>query len=99
MRTTGRFPVRAVTRATTRNYVRKPCSPCWGRSNWSALISCAPIARQDKYPADPELGIAGLESSPGVRRMEAVVGSEMPFAPGCEPLKLLAGLDVTAKAI
>ena len=31
--------------------------------------------------------------------MQAVVGSEMPFAPGCEPMKLLAGLDVTAKAI
>jgi hypothetical protein len=54
---------------------------------------------QGQYPADIELGVAGLESSPGVRRMEAVVGSEMPFAPGCEPMKLLAGLDVTAKAI
>jgi len=52
-----------------------------------------------QYPVDVELGVAGLESSPGVRRMEAVVGSEMPFAPGCEPMKLLAGLDVTAKAI
>ncbi len=52
-----------------------------------------------QYPADVELGVAGLESSPGVRRMEAVVGSEMPFAPACEPMKLLAGLDVTAKAI
>ena len=52
-----------------------------------------------QYPADVELDIAGLESSPGVRRMEAVVGSEMPFAGGCEPMKLLAGLDVTAKAI
>lgn len=52
-----------------------------------------------QYPADVELDIAGLESSPGVRRMEAVVGSEMPFAPGCEPMKVLAGLDVTAKAI
>ena len=31
--------------------------------------------------------------------MEAVVGSEMPFAPACEPMKLLAGLEVTAKAI
>ena len=48
---------------------------------------------------DAELGVAGLESSPGVRRMEAVVGSEMPFAAGCEPMKLLAGLDVPAKAI
>jgi hypothetical protein len=54
---------------------------------------------EGQYPADAELDIAGLESSPGVRRMEAVVGSEMPFAPGREPMKLLAGLDVTAKAI
>ena len=52
-----------------------------------------------QYPADVELDIAGLESSPGVRRMQAMVGSEMPFAPGCEPMKVLAGLDVTAKAI
>ena len=50
-------------------------------------------------PADVELGVADLESSPGVRRMEAVVGSEMPFAAGREPMKLLAGLDVPAKAI
>lgn len=55
--------------------------------------------RTGQYPADVELDVAGLESSPGVRRMEAVVGSEMPFAPGCEPMKVLAGLDVTAKAI
>ena len=52
-----------------------------------------------QHPADAELGLAGLESSPGVRRMESVVGSELPFAAGCEPMKLLAGLDVTAKAI
>jgi hypothetical protein len=30
--------------------------------------------------------------------MQAVVGSEMPFASGCEPMKVLAGLDVPAKA-
>ena len=59
---------------------------------------CADCSK-GQYPADVELGVAGLESSPGVRRMQAVVGSEMPFAPGCEPMKLLAGLDVTAKAI
>ena len=54
---------------------------------------------QGQHPVDGELGIAGLESSPGVRRMEAVVGSEMPFAPAREPMKLLAGLEVPAKAI
>ena len=54
---------------------------------------------QGQYPVDAELGVVGLESWPGVRRMEAVVGSEMPFATGCEPMKLLASLDVPAKAI
>ena len=60
--------------------------------------TCADCSK-GQYPVDAELCVAGLESSPGVRRMQAVVGSEMPFAPGCEPMKLLAGLDVTAKAI
>jgi hypothetical protein len=52
-----------------------------------------------QYPVDCELGIAGLESSPGVRRTEAVVGSEMPSVPAREPMKVLAGLEVPAKAI
>jgi hypothetical protein len=52
-----------------------------------------------QHPADSELGIAGLESSPGVRRMEAMLGAEMPFVPAREPMKVLAGLDVPAKAI
>jgi hypothetical protein len=54
---------------------------------------------EGQHPADSELGIADLESSPGVRRMEAVVGSEMPFVKSCAPMKVLAGLDVPAKAI
>jgi hypothetical protein len=54
---------------------------------------------EGQYPADAEPGIAGLESSPGVRRMQAVVGSEMPFARACEPMRVLAGLEVPAKAI
>jgi len=32
-----------------------------------------------QYPVDAELGVVDLESTPGVRRREAVVGSEMPF--------------------
>jgi hypothetical protein len=50
-------------------------------------------------PIDVELDIVDRESSPGVRRMEAVMGSDRAFGQGCEPLKLLAGLEVTAKAI
>ncbi len=52
-----------------------------------------------QHPVDGELGIDGLESSPGVRRMEAMLGAEMPFVPACEPMKVLAGLEVPAKAI
>jgi len=52
-----------------------------------------------QHPVDVELGIAGLESSPGVRRMEAMLGAEMPFVPAREPMKVLAGLEVPAKAI
>ena len=58
-----------------------------------------PQCSEGQFPVDAELGIADLESSPGVRRMEAVVGSEMPFVKGCEPMKVLAGLEVPAKAI
>jgi len=58
-----------------------------------------PHCSQWQTPTDAQLGVAALESSPGVRRMEAVVGSEMPFAPACEPMKLLAGLEVAAKSI
>ena len=54
---------------------------------------------EGQHPVDGELGIAGLESSPGVRRMEAMLGAEMPFVPAREPMKVLAGLEVPAKAI
>jgi hypothetical protein len=54
---------------------------------------------QGQHPADGELGIARLESSPGVRRMEAMLGAEMPFVPAREPMQVLAGLEVPAKAI
>ena len=54
---------------------------------------------EGQHPADGELGIAGLESSPGVRRMEAMLGAELPFVPAREPMKVLAGLEVPAKAI
>ncbi len=52
-----------------------------------------------QHPVDSGLDIAGLEASPGVRRMEAMLGAEMPFVPACEPMKVLAGLEVPAKAI
>lgn len=45
--------------------VRRPYYPCSHCSH-------------GQHPVDGELGIAGLESSPGVRRMESMLGAEMP---------------------
>ncbi len=52
-----------------------------------------------QFPADAELDIEHTESSPGVRRMQAVVGQEVPFDHGRQQMELLAGLEVTTKAV
>jgi len=54
---------------------------------------------QGQSPRDQELDVAGTEYSPGVRRMMAVVGSETSFEQGRDQLHLLAGLEVTTKAV
>ncbi len=48
---------------------------------------------------DQELDLAATEFSPGVRRMQALVGQQAPFEHGREQLKLLAGLAVTTKSV
>lgn len=52
-----------------------------------------------QFPADVELDIHKTEFSPGVRRMQALVGLEASFDNGRQQMKLLAGLDVTTKAV
>ncbi len=54
---------------------------------------------QGQFPADESLDVKGTDFSPGVRRMQAVVGQEAPFDHGREQMKTLAGLEVTAKSI
>ena len=58
-----------------------------------------PQCHQGQSPRDRELDVEGTEFSPGVRRMMAAVGAESSFQQGREQLELLAGLEVTAKAI
>lgn len=58
-----------------------------------------PACHQGQFPADVQLDIDRTDFSPGVRRMLAAVGSEAPFAQGRDQMKLLAGLEVTAKAV
>jgi hypothetical protein len=52
-----------------------------------------------QFPADVELDIENTEFSPGVRRMQALVGQENPFDHGREQMEMLAGLEVTAKSV
>jgi hypothetical protein len=52
-----------------------------------------------QFPADAELDIENTEFSPGVRRMQSMVGQQAPFERGRRQLKLLADLEVTAKAV
>lgn len=54
---------------------------------------------QGQFPADRELDIAERQVSPGVRRMMAVVGAAAPFDHGREQMQVLAGLEVTTKAV
>ncbi len=55
--------------------------------------------RTGQFPADAELDIADTEFSPGVRRVQALVGQEVPFDHGRQQMKLLADLEVTTKAV
>ena len=52
-----------------------------------------------QFPVDVELDIEHTEFSPGVRRMQAMVGQEAPFDHGREQMKVLANLAVTTKSV
>jgi hypothetical protein len=58
-----------------------------------------PHCREGQFPVDAELDIENTDFSPGVRRMQALVGQEAPFDHGREQMKVLAGLEVTAKSV
>jgi hypothetical protein len=58
-----------------------------------------PHCHQGQFPADEELDVVDTEFSPGVRRMQALVGQEVAFDHGREQMKLLAGLELTTKSV
>ena len=77
----------------------KPVLTAVGTVNVSRPYYLCAHCHCGQFPADIELDIENTESSPGVRRMEAVVGHQTPFDHGREQIKLLAGLEVTTKAV
>jgi hypothetical protein len=65
---------------------------------WRPYYGC-PHCGQGQFPVDVELDIEKTEFSPGVRRMQALVGHEAPFDDGREQMRILAGLEVTTKSV
>ncbi len=70
-----------------------------GRVETEPPYYVCPACHRGQSPRDQELDVEGTEYSPGVRRMMAAVGSETSFEQGREQLELLAGLEVTTKAV
>jgi hypothetical protein len=77
----------------------RPILTAVGWSHIERPYYLCPACHQGQFPADVQLDIDKTEFSPGVRRMLAAVGSEAPFAQGRDQMKLLADLEVTAKAV
>ncbi|MEO7145601.1 MAG: ISKra4 family transposase [Bryobacteraceae bacterium] len=77
----------------------KPVLTVVGKVKVSRPNYLCPHCHVGQFPADIELDIQDTEFSPGVRRMQAVVGQEAPFDRGRQQMKLLADLEVTTKAV
>ena len=58
-----------------------------------------PHCHNGQFPVDRQLDVENRDFSPGVRRMQALVGQESPFDHGRAQMKILAALDVTAKSV
>ena len=94
-----RRPCPCGQQAVYRELRPKPVLTAVGEVTVSRPYYLCPHCHQGQFPADVELDIANTEFSPGVRRMQALVGQQAPFEHGREQMKLLAGLEVNAKAV
>lgn len=77
----------------------KPVLTAVGKAEVSRPYYLCPHCHTGQFPADVELDVENTEVSPGVRRMLAIVGQEAPFDQGRQQMEVLAGLEVTAKAV
>jgi len=70
-----------------------------GEAELSRPWYLCPHCHNGQFPVDRQLDVANRDCSPGVRRIQAIVGQEAPFDHGREQMKVLAGLEVTAKSV
>ena len=86
-------------RAHYRELRSKPVLTAVGKVEVSRPYYLCPHCHAGQFPADVELDIENADFSPGVRRMQAMVGQDAPFDHGRQQMKLLADLEVTTKAV
>ena len=77
----------------------KPVLTAVGRVEVSRPYYLCGHCHHGHFPADVELDIENTEFSPGVRRMQAMVGQGGPFDQGRQQMEVLAGLQVTTKSV
>jgi hypothetical protein len=94
-----RIPCSCGHQANYQELRSKPILTAVGQISIQRPYYLCPHCHRGQFPADVELDIAHTEFSPGVRRMQAVVGHNAPFSHGRRQLKLLADLEVTTKAV
>jgi hypothetical protein len=85
--------------AAMRECVLARSSPWVGWARIGRPYYLCPACHTGQFPADVELDIDKTDFSPGLRHMLAAVGGVAPFAQGRDQIKLLAGLEVTAKTV
>jgi hypothetical protein len=85
--------------ASYRELRSKPVLTAVGKVTVSRPYYLCSRCHTGQFPADVELDIEHTELSPGVRRMQAMVGQEVPFDQGRQQRKVLADLEVTTKAV
>ena len=93
------IPCACGQQALYRELRTKPVLTAVGTAEVARPYYLCPHCHQGQFPADAELDIVNTEFSPGVRRMQALVGQDTPFDHGREQLKVLAGLEVTTKSV
>lgn len=93
------LPCSCGQQAPYRELRSKPILTAVGKVEVSRPYYLCPHCHTGQFPADVALDIEHTEFSPGVRRMQAVVGQEAPFDHGRQHMKLLANLEVTTKAV
>lgn len=96
---TGRVPCRCGHQAQPHDTRPKQLTTVVGEVRYQRAYYVCPHCHQGQSPRDQQLDVEETAYSPGVRRMMATVGSETSFEGGRQQLVLLAGIEVTTKAV